>query len=176
MPDHDRNPNSRMPKSERNPKLRKPEVRRQPEIFLDDDSDISEADFWQSGAADHEALHDGAPARLPVRDLCERTAQFGEKIIGFAKKIPQDAVTSRLISQLVGAGTSVGANYCEADDAVSKKDFKKSVGTCRKESKETKFWLRMVATAEPSLKAEARVLWQEAKELNLIFGSIWRKP
>ncbi len=84
-------------------------------------------------------------------------------------------VNNRLIDQLVGAGTSVGANYCEADDAVSGKDFKQRIGTCRKESKETMFFLRMVAAAEESLAAEARVLWREAKELNLIFGAIWRK-
>ena len=81
----------------------------------------------------------------------------------------------RLIEQLVGAGTSVGANYCEADDGVSRKDFKNKIGTCRKEARETKFFLRMVATEEPSLKPEARNLWQEAKELHLIFSKIWRK-
>ena len=81
----------------------------------------------------------------------------------------------RLIEQLVGAGTSVGANYCEADDGVSRKDFKNKIGTCRKEARETKFFLRMVATAEPGLKPEARGLWQEAKELHLIFSKIWRK-
>ena len=80
-----------------------------------------------------------------------------------------------MIEQLVGAGTSVGANYCEADDGVSRKDFKNKIGTCRKEARETKFFLRMVAAAEPSLKLEARVLWQEAKELHLIFSKIWRK-
>ena len=116
------------------------------------------------------------PDPRPVLDLQERTARFGEAIIRFAKKIPQTQVNNRLIGQLVGAGTSVGANFCEADDSVSKKDFKNKVGTCRKESKETKYWLRMIAVAEPELKAEARVLWQEAKELNLIFGAIWRKP
>lgn len=57
-------------------------------------------------------------------DLEERTAPFGEAVIAFARKTPIDAVTERLIKQLVGAGTSVGANYCEADDAVSKKEFK----------------------------------------------------
>src|SRR2546422_950791 len=81
----------------------------------------------------------------------------------------------RLIEQLVGAGTSVSANYCEADDGVSRKDFKNKIGTCRKEARETKFFLRMVATAEPSLQPEARNLWQEAKELHLIFSKIWRK-
>jgi len=108
-------------------------------------------------------------------DLEERTARFGEAIIRFAKKIPQNPVNNRLIDQLVGAGTSVGANYCEADDAVSKKDFRNKIGTCRKEAKETKFFLRMVATAEEGLRDEARILWKEAKELHLIFCSIYRK-
>ena len=63
---------------------------------------------------------------------------------------------SRLISQLVGAGTSVGANYVEADDAVSKKEFLKSIGTCQKEARETKHFLRMAARAVPELKPEAR--------------------
>ena len=108
-------------------------------------------------------------------DLEERTARFGEAIIRFAKRIPQSPVNNRLIDQLVGAGTSIGANYCEADDAVSKRDFRNKIGTCRKEAKETKFFLRMIATAEENLRAEARELWQEAKELHLIFCSIFRK-
>src|SRR5438128_553730 len=117
---------------------------------------------------------DGSKKTLQY-DLEERTARFGETVIKFAKKIPQNPVNNRLIDQLVGAGTSVGANYCEADDAVSKRDFRNKIGTCRKEAKETKFFLRMVATAEESLRAEARILWQEAKELHLIFCSIYRK-
>jgi len=100
---------------------------------------------------------------------------FCEAIIGFARKIPRNPVTLPLISQCVRAGTSVGANYCEADDAVSKKDFKNKIGTCRKESRETKLWLRMIVAAEPDLKIEARKLWQEAKELHLIFAAIWRR-
>ena len=109
-----------------------------------------------------------------VYDLEERTAQFGEAVIDFAKTIPQNPVTNRLISQLVGAGTSVGANYGEADDSVSKKDFLKSIGTCRKEARETKHFLRMVAPAVPELKLHARELWLEARELHLIFSRIWR--
>jgi four helix bundle protein len=58
---------------------------------------------------------------------------------------------------------------------VSKKDFRNKIGTCRKEAKECKFWLRMIAAAEESLKPEARKLWQEAKELHLIFCAIFRK-
>ncbi len=118
---------------------------------------------------------DGDQPKKPAFDLEERTAQFGEAVICFAKTVPRNPVTLPLISQLVRAGTSVGANYCEADDAVSKKDFKHKIGTCRKEARETKLWLRMIAAAEPELKVEARKLWQEAKELHLIFATIWRK-
>lgn len=105
-------------------------------------------------------------------DLEERTAKFGEEIIKFAKKIPVNEVTRPLIGQLVRAGTSIGANYCEADDAYSKKDFIHKIGICKKESRETKHWLRMIATAVPNLRNEARIHWQEAQELNLIFASI----
>jgi four helix bundle protein len=107
-------------------------------------------------------------------DLEERTALFGESIIKFARKIPKDPVTQRLISQLVGAGTSVGANYCEADDSVSKKEFKQKIGYCKKEAREAKFFLRMIVTAVPTLRENAKPLWQEAKELHLIFAKIYR--
>jgi four helix bundle protein len=120
-------------------------------------------------------LHDGPTSAPPPRDLLERSARFGEAIVVFAKRIPHAPENLRLIDQLVGAGTSIGANYCEADDAVSGKDFRNKIGICRKESKETMFFLRMVAASEPALQEEARRLWREAKELNLIFGAIWRK-
>jgi four helix bundle protein len=108
-------------------------------------------------------------------DLEERTAKFGEDIIKFAKKIPVTPVTQRLIPQLVAAGTAIGSNYCEADDAESGKDFRHKIGICKKEARETKHWLRMVAAATPELKEETRKLWQEAKELHLIFNSISQK-
>src|SRR5256885_5985448 len=108
-------------------------------------------------------------------DLEERTACFGEHVIGFAKRVRGSAVNTPLISQLVRAATSIGANYCEANDACSKKDFRHKIGICRKESKETKHWFRMVAAAAEELRGDARRLWQEAKELNMIFGSILRK-
>jgi four helix bundle protein len=108
-------------------------------------------------------------------DLEERTAKFGEAIIQFAKKIPVTRLTERLIPQLVGAGTSVGANYCEADDAESGRDFVHKIGICKKEARETKYWLRMIATAFPELKDEPGILLQEAKELHLIFNAISRK-
>ncbi|HUE41247.1 MAG TPA: four helix bundle protein [Chthoniobacterales bacterium] len=62
----------------------------------------------------------------------------------------------------------------EADDAVSTKEFLKNIGTCRKEARETKHFLRMIVRAGPNLKSEARKLWSEARELHLIFSKIWR--
>lgn len=120
-------------------------------------------------------MSDGEHSKKPEFDLEERTAQFGEAVIGFAKTVPKNPITLPLIDQVVRSGTSVAANYCEADDAVSKKDFRNKIGTCRKEARETKLWLRMIAAAEPEMKTEARQLWQEAKELHLIFAAIWRK-
>jgi four helix bundle protein len=108
-------------------------------------------------------------------DLEERAALFGEAIIRFVKKIPRGPGNDRLIDQIVGCATSVGANYCEANEGVSKKDFRCNIGRCVKEAKETKFFLRMIAASEPSLTTEARELYREAKELHLIFASIFRK-
>ena len=107
-------------------------------------------------------------------DLEERTAKFGEKIIEFAKELPKNVITLPLISQFVRSGTSVGANYCEADCAESRKDFEHKLGICKKEAKETKHWMRMVAMAVPELAGKARVLWKEADELQRIFITIIR--
>jgi len=129
-----------------------------------------EDSFWHEG----EGVAREESETKRVYDLEERTALFGEAIIDFARTIPQDAVTNRIINQLVGAGTSVGANYVEADDAVSKKEFLKSIGTCKKETREAKHFLRMAGRAVPDLKPEARKLWLEARELHLIFAKIRR--
>ena len=107
-------------------------------------------------------------------DLEERTSRFGEAVIDFCKRVPLGPRSNRLVDQLTGCGTSVGGNDCEADDAVSKKEFVKIIGTCRKEARETKFFLRMIARACPDLRDDARKLWCEAKELHLIFSRIRR--
>lgn len=78
-------------------------------------------------------------------DLEERTAKFGESILDFVQLIPKSSVNQPLVRQIVSSGTSVGANYMEADGAESKKDFKHKMSICRKEIKETKHWLRMIA-------------------------------
>lgn len=148
-----------------------------PELIQCQDSRTwrGEEDFWNGTTMPVTGELREEPNHRKPYDLEERTAQFGEAIIRFAKKIPQNPANNRLIGQLVGAGTSIGANYCEADDGVSRKDYKNRIGTCKKEAKETKFFLRMVAVAEETLKPEARVPWQEAKELHLIFCSIYAK-
>src|SRR3954462_5832283 len=133
-------------------------------------SDV-ETRFWMDGAT---VVVREEPGDRRVYDLEERTARFGEAVVDFAKTIPQNPVTNRIIAQLVGAATSVGANYVEADDAVSKKEFLKNIGTCRKEARETKHFLRMVVRAVPELKPQARQLWSEARELHLIFSKIRR--
>ena len=133
-----------------------------------------------SGSAPWE-LNEGSevPGRtLHTFDLEERTARFGERIIRFIKKIPrgpQHPENNRLVDQLVGAGTSVGANYCEANDSFSKKDFKFTIKRCIKEAKETRFFLRMASASEPSLTDEARELYREGTELVRIFASMHSK-
>lgn len=108
-------------------------------------------------------------------DLIKRTAKFGENIIRFCQKIPRSPITDPLIIQLVKCGTSTGANYCGADDAESKQDFKHKIGIYKKESREAKHFIHVLAIAVPDCKELAKVLWQEAKELNLIFNSIYIK-
>ena len=137
-------------------------------------NDEPEDAFWNKGSESYVVRETTEQGFERTYDLEERTARFGEAIIDFANIIPQTAVTRPLIEQLVGCGTSVGANYCEADDAVSKKEFRLRCGTCKKEARETKHFLRMIVRALPELKSQARPLWQEAKELHLIFAKIWR--
>ena len=112
--------------------------------------------------------------KTKIYDLEERTAKFGEDIIDFCKKVPKNTITVPLIDQLIRAGTSVGANYCEADCAESKKDFEHKIGICKKESKESRHWLRMTSRAIPEARNEAQKLWREANELQLIFITIVR--
>jgi len=107
-----------------------------------------------------------------VYDLEERTALFGENIIKFCKSIKQDNINRSIVNQIIRSGTSVGANYCEADGAESGKDFRHKIAICKKETKETKHWLRMITKTNPEKLNECRILWQEAQELALILSSI----
>jgi len=105
-------------------------------------------------------------------DLEERTAKFGENSIVFCYSLKKDPVLNPLISQLVRSSTSVGANYMEANNASSRKDFQNKIFICKKESQETKHWFRMITQCVPERKSEIKTLWQEAHELTLIFQKI----
>ena len=105
-------------------------------------------------------------------NLEERTAKFGEGVLVFVKEIPQTNINRPLIEQLVRSATSVGANYMEANGASSKKDFRNKIYICKKESQETKHWLRMLLVTSPECQGEISKLWNECQELTLIFGKI----
>lgn len=121
-----------------------------------------------------ELVRQMSPGESRPFDLEERTARFGEEVIDFVLSVRRNAVTSPIIGQLVRSATSIGANYCEADDAGSRKEFKYRIGLCRRESRETKFHLRMIVPAAKERAEAARPLWKEAHELNLIFATIYR--
>jgi len=105
-------------------------------------------------------------------DLEERTRKFSKEVIGFAMKIKKNRINESIISQFVRSATSVGANYCEANGASSKKDFNNKIFICRKEIQETKYWIEMIAESNPEEKEALKVLWKEAQELTLIFNKI----
>ena len=105
-------------------------------------------------------------------DLEERTAKFGENIIHFCKLLPQNLISSPLINQLIRSSTSIGANYMEANGAISKKDFQNKIYICKKEAQETKHWLRMLAEVFPEKKEDLRIISKENQELVMIFQKI----
>ena len=105
-------------------------------------------------------------------DLEDRTAKFGEQIIIFCRSLKQDSISMPIINQLVRSGTSIGANYMEANGASSKKDFRNKIHICKKESQETKRWLRMIAQYDIKKREKIRKLWGESQELTLIFQKI----
>jgi four helix bundle protein len=105
-------------------------------------------------------------------DLEERTAIFGEDVIKFCKTIELNTINRPIISQIVRSATSIGANYCEANNSSSKKDFRNKIFICKKETQETKHWLRMLNSCVPERKEELKKLWQEAQELSMIFQKI----
>ncbi|HLB57488.1 MAG TPA: four helix bundle protein [Gammaproteobacteria bacterium] len=94
--------------------------------------------------------------QLRKYDLEERTALFGKLIIKLCKSLPQNVITKPLIHQLIRSGTSIGANYMEANGASSRKDFRNKIFICKKETQETKHWLRMLAEGVPEKQAELK--------------------
>lgn len=107
-------------------------------------------------------------------DLEERTALFAEKVIITVKTLPQNSVNKPLIEQLIRSASSIGANYCEAIEAESKKDFIHKVGICKKKTKETQYWLRLLGKSNIEFIEVLRGLWKEVHELLLIFSAVIR--
>ena len=105
-------------------------------------------------------------------DLEERTAKFGEDTIKFCKELSIDTISQPIISQLIRSATSIGANYMEANGASSKKDFRNKIFLCKKEAQESRHWIRMLVSCFPKRKDALAKLWQEAKELSMIFHKI----
>jgi four helix bundle protein len=109
-------------------------------------------------------------------DLGDRTFAFAKRVRAFVKKLPKTPANIEDGRQLIKASGSVGANYIEANEALSKKDCLMRIKICRKESKESRYWLRLVDTGgNGELERERRALENEAGELTHIFGSIITK-
>mgnify|MGYP006306522585 CR=1 FL=1 len=108
-------------------------------------------------------------------DLEERTFQFAKDVALFTKKLPKNTSNQEYSRQVIKSSGSVGANYIEANEALSKKDFSMRIKICRKESKESAFWLRLILETnklEKNLEIEGVGLKEEAIELKKIFSSI----
>ncbi len=109
-------------------------------------------------------------------DLEDRTFTFAKKVRAFVKKLRKTLANIEDGKQLIKASGSVGANYIEANEALSKKDFIMRIKICRKEAKESRYWLKLIDTEKDrDLEKECGDLEKEASELMNIFGSILRK-
>ena len=107
-------------------------------------------------------------------DLEDRTLQFAKDVRGFVKKLPKVLANFEDGKQLIRASGSVGANYIEANEALSKKDFAMRIMICRKEAKESRYWLRLIEV-NGILESERGRFVKEAEELTKIFGAILEK-
>ncbi|MGM0650681.1 MAG: four helix bundle protein [Bacteroidota bacterium] len=112
----------------------------------------------------------------PVYNLEERTFQFAKQVRLFKKKLPKNTANIEDSKQLVKSSGSVGANYIEANESLSKKDFIMRVKICRKEAKESAYFLRLIyETNAPEFEKEGIDLHDEAIQLKKIFSSIIEK-
>lgn len=108
-------------------------------------------------------------------DLEDRTLEFGKRIIRICKSLPKNTVNFKLVDQVIRSGTSMGANYREANETETKKDFQFRIRICRKEGKETVYWLNLIIEANPDFEKRITPLMQETIELVKIFASILEK-
>jgi len=109
-------------------------------------------------------------------DLEDRTLAFSKQIREFVKRLPRNTANFEDGKQLIRASGSVGANYIEANEALSKKDFLMRIKICRKEAKESRYWLNLIdVNNDLSLEGSRKKMMEEATELMNIFGAILRK-
>lgn len=109
-------------------------------------------------------------------DLEERTFEFAKNVRLFVKKLPRTTANIEDGKQVIRSSGSIGANYIEANEALSKKDFVMRIKICRKEAKESKYWLCLLDTGDrKDLDNERRTLINESDELMKIFSAIMRK-
>jgi four helix bundle protein len=108
-------------------------------------------------------------------DLEDRTLEYGKRIIKMAKALPKNTINFKLIDQVIRSGTSMGSNYREANETETKKDFKYRLRICRKEGKETVYWLQLIIEANPDFEDRIKPLLQETTELVKIFAAILEK-
>jgi four helix bundle protein len=109
-----------------------------------------------------------------VYDLENRTLLFAKRVIGFVDTLEKTIGNKEVGKQLVRSAGSIGANYIEANEALSKKDFLMRAKICRKESKETRYWLKLI-TCQDNLEPDRQSLLRESTEIMKIFGSIVTK-
>lgn len=114
-------------------------------------------------------------AKLPQKDICERTLNFGVRIINLVNSLPKTSVGNALSNQIVRSGTSVGANVEEAQDALSKKDFIHSMTIALKEARETNYWLKIISKAGLISDSRLKNITDENIELIKILTTIVKK-
>ncbi|HBI16978.1 MAG: hypothetical protein UR60_C0022G0018 [Candidatus Moranbacteria bacterium GW2011_GWF2_34_56] len=105
-------------------------------------------------------------------DLEDRTLEFAKRIIRMCKVLPNNTVNFKLIDQIIRSAGSIGANYREANDSLSKKDFLMRMKIARKESKETEFWLNLIIEANKDMELKINNLLVESIEIKKILSSI----
>ena len=132
---------------------------------MEENFQFSNLQFYNQGTMNNEQF----PNKY---NLEERTAVFGEQIIKLCRTTKSDKLIDPILNQLIRSGTSIGANYMEANGASSKKDFKNKIFICKKEAQETKHWLRMLKGFSLEQLDIIERLWKEAQELTLIFQKI----
>ncbi len=108
-------------------------------------------------------------------DLGERTLSFAKNVISLCRKLKNDLVNREVVKQLVRSACSIGANYREANESLSKKDFAYRIKICRKEAKESSYWLRLLEDGNDEFKDDINKLLRESIELKKIFSSILNK-